>query len=99
MNLDDAVVLETFHSRIEAEMAAGLLVSEGVEAMVLADDAGRLPLASVRPGSTPHGGRRGRLPGPDDPEGYGGSGGAGGGIAKSHFKTYFRRQLELQNRV
>jgi hypothetical protein len=32
--------LETFHSRIEAEMAAGLLESEGVEAMVLADDAG-----------------------------------------------------------
>jgi len=40
MNLDDAIVLETFHSRIEAEMAAGLLESEGVEAMVLADDAG-----------------------------------------------------------
>jgi hypothetical protein len=40
MNLDDAVVLETFFSRIEAEMAAGLLESEGVEAMVLADDAG-----------------------------------------------------------
>ncbi|MGB7911582.1 MAG: DUF2007 domain-containing protein [Desulfobaccales bacterium] len=40
MNLDDAVVLETFYSRIEAEMAAGLLESEGVPAMVLADDAG-----------------------------------------------------------
>jgi len=40
MNLDDAIVLETFFSRIEAEMAAGLLESEGVEAMVLADDAG-----------------------------------------------------------
>jgi hypothetical protein len=40
MNLDDAIVLETFASRIEAEMAAGLLESEGVEAMVLADDAG-----------------------------------------------------------
>ena len=40
MNLDDAVVLETFSSRIEAEMAAGLLASEGVEAMVMADDAG-----------------------------------------------------------
>ena len=40
MNLDDAIVLETFASRIEAEMAAGLLESEGVPAMVLADDAG-----------------------------------------------------------
>ena len=40
MNLDDAVVLETFYSRIEAEMAAGLLESEGVPAMVMADDAG-----------------------------------------------------------
>jgi hypothetical protein len=40
LNLDDAVVLETFYSRIEAEMAAGLLESEGVETMVLADDAG-----------------------------------------------------------
>jgi hypothetical protein len=40
MNLDDAVVLETFYSRIEAEMAAGLLESEGIPAMVLADDAG-----------------------------------------------------------
>jgi hypothetical protein len=40
MNLDDAIVLETFASRIEAEMAAGLLESEGIEAMVRADDAG-----------------------------------------------------------
>jgi len=40
MNLDDAVVINTFPSRIEAEMAAGLLESEGVPAMVLADDAG-----------------------------------------------------------
>ncbi len=40
MNLDDAVVLETFSNRIEAEMAAGLLEAEGVEALVLADDAG-----------------------------------------------------------
>ena len=40
MNLDDAIVLETFASRIEAEMAAGLLESEGVEAMDKADDAG-----------------------------------------------------------
>ncbi len=40
MNLDDAIVLQIFPSRIEAEMAAGLLESEGIEAMVLADDAG-----------------------------------------------------------
>ncbi len=40
MNLDDAIVLEIFPSRIEAEMAAGWLESEGIEAMVLADDAG-----------------------------------------------------------
>ena len=40
MDLDDAVVLETFPNRIEAEMAAGLLESEGVPAMVMADDAG-----------------------------------------------------------
>jgi len=40
LNLDDAIVLETFSSRIEAEMAAGLLASEGVPALVLADDAG-----------------------------------------------------------
>jgi hypothetical protein len=40
MNLDDAVVIETFSNRIEAEMAAGLLEAEGIEAMVMADDAG-----------------------------------------------------------
>ena len=40
MNFDDAIVLETFSNRIEAEMAAGLLESEGIEAMVRADDAG-----------------------------------------------------------
>jgi hypothetical protein len=40
LNLDDAIVLETFPSRIEAELCAGLLESEGVEAMVMADDAG-----------------------------------------------------------
>ncbi|MGC2434433.1 MAG: DUF2007 domain-containing protein, partial [Desulfobaccales bacterium] len=33
-------VLETFYSRIEAEMAAGLLESEGIPALVMADDAG-----------------------------------------------------------
>ncbi len=40
MTLDDAVVLETFPNRIAAEMAAGLLESEGIEALVMADDAG-----------------------------------------------------------
>ena len=40
LNLDDAIVLETFANRIEAEMAAGLLESEGIESMVAADDAG-----------------------------------------------------------
>jgi hypothetical protein len=40
LNLDDAIVLETFSNRIEAEMAAGLLESEGIEATVMADDAG-----------------------------------------------------------
>ena len=40
MNLDDAVVLETFPNRMIAEMAAGLLESEGIEALVMADDAG-----------------------------------------------------------
>jgi hypothetical protein len=40
LNLDDAVVLETFPNRMMAEMAAGVLASEGIEALVLADDAG-----------------------------------------------------------
>jgi len=40
LNFDDAVVLETFSNRIEAEMAAGLLETEGIEARVMADDAG-----------------------------------------------------------
>ena len=40
MDFDDAVVLETFSSRIEAEMAQGILESEGIEAIVMADDAG-----------------------------------------------------------
>ena len=40
MNFDNAVVLETFPNRIEAEMAAGLLEAEGIEAWVMADDAG-----------------------------------------------------------
>ena len=40
MDFDDAVVLETFSNRIEAEMAQGILESEGIEAVVMADDAG-----------------------------------------------------------
>ena len=40
MNLDDAIVLETFPNYIAAEMAAGLLESEGVEARVVTDDGG-----------------------------------------------------------
>ncbi len=40
MNLDDAVLIETFPNRIAAEMAAGLLAGEGIEALVMADDAG-----------------------------------------------------------
>jgi predicted Fe-Mo cluster-binding NifX family protein len=40
LDLDDAIVLETFYNRIEAEIAAGLLESEGIETMVMADDAG-----------------------------------------------------------
>jgi predicted Fe-Mo cluster-binding NifX family protein len=40
LDLDDAIVLETFPSRVVAEMAAGFLEAEGIEALVLADDAG-----------------------------------------------------------
>jgi hypothetical protein len=40
LDFDDAVVLETFSSRIEAEMAQGILEGEGIEAVIMADDAG-----------------------------------------------------------
>jgi len=40
LNLDDAVVLETFPNRVVAELAAGLLEGEGIEALIMADDAG-----------------------------------------------------------
>ncbi len=40
MNLDDAVLLETFPNRILAELAAGMLEAEGIEALIMADDAG-----------------------------------------------------------
>ncbi|MFZ5450427.1 MAG: putative signal transducing protein [Thermodesulfobacteriota bacterium] len=50
MNLDEAVVIEKFSSRMEADIAAGLLESEGIETLVLADDAGGLypMLQSIR---------------------------------------------------
>jgi predicted Fe-Mo cluster-binding NifX family protein len=40
LNLNDAVIIETFRSRMEAEMAASWLEAEGIEVLVLADDAG-----------------------------------------------------------
>lgn len=40
MSHDDAVVVEKFTSRMEAELAAGLLEAEGIQAFVSADDAG-----------------------------------------------------------
>ena len=40
MTQDEAVVVEKFTSRMEADMAAGLLEAEGIYALVLADDAG-----------------------------------------------------------
>ena len=40
MTQDDTVVLEKFSTRLEAEMAAGLLEAEGIQAFVSADDAG-----------------------------------------------------------
>jgi hypothetical protein len=40
VDFDDAIVLETFSNRMEAEMAQGILEAEGIEAVVMADDAG-----------------------------------------------------------
>jgi hypothetical protein len=37
---DEAVVVESFSTRMEAEMAAGLLEAEGIYTLVSADDAG-----------------------------------------------------------
>lgn len=50
MTQDDAVVVEKFSNRLEAEMAAGLLEAEGIQAFVSADDAGGTypPLQYVR---------------------------------------------------
>ena len=40
MNFDDAIVLATFPNYVAAELTAGLLKSEGVEARVVYDDGG-----------------------------------------------------------
>jgi hypothetical protein len=40
LDFDDAVVLQTFYNRIEAEMAQGILEAEGIETVIMADDAG-----------------------------------------------------------
>ncbi len=50
MQRDDAVVLETFPSRVLAEMAAQLLAEEGIDSLILADDAGGAypPLQFIR---------------------------------------------------
>ena len=40
MTQDDVVVVENFSTRMEAEMAAGVLEAEGIYALVTADDAG-----------------------------------------------------------
>ncbi len=40
MNLDNAVVIDIFPNRVLAQMAADLLEGEGIEALVVADDAG-----------------------------------------------------------
>lgn len=47
---DDAVIVESFSTRLEAELAAGVLESEGIRAFVVADDAGGAypPLQTVR---------------------------------------------------
>ncbi|MFZ5447553.1 MAG: putative signal transducing protein [Thermodesulfobacteriota bacterium] len=50
MNRDDAIVIETFPNRVTAEMAASFLEAEGIETLILADDAGGTypPLQFVR---------------------------------------------------
>jgi len=40
MTHDDSVVVEKFSTRLEAQMAAGLLEAEGIFSFVSADDAG-----------------------------------------------------------
>ncbi len=50
MERDNAVVVETFPSRLLAEMAAQLLTEEGIDSLILADDAGGAypPLQFIR---------------------------------------------------
>jgi hypothetical protein len=50
MTDDDAVVVEKFFNRLEAEMAAGLLEAEGIQSFISADDAGGAypPLQHIR---------------------------------------------------
>jgi hypothetical protein len=50
VNQDEAVVVEKFSTRFEAEMAAGLLEAEGIQTFISADDAGGAypPLQYVR---------------------------------------------------
>jgi hypothetical protein len=47
---DEAVVLQTFPNRLLAEMAAQLLAGEGIDSLILADDAGGAypPLQFIR---------------------------------------------------
>jgi hypothetical protein len=40
MTQDEAVVVEKFTTRLEAQMAAGLLEAEGIQSFISADDAG-----------------------------------------------------------
>ncbi len=50
MSRDEAVVVERFLNRLEADMAAALLEAEGIQAFVSADDAGGAypPLQYIR---------------------------------------------------
>ena len=69
MDLAEAVLIETFPNRVTAEMAAGLLESEGIEALVLADDArGAYPMLQfvrgVRLLVAPEGEARAKAPPP-----------------------------------
>lgn len=47
---DEAVILQVFPSRLLAEMAAQLLAQEGIDCLILADDAGGAypPLQAIR---------------------------------------------------
>lgn len=47
---DEAVIIQVFPSRLLAEMAAQLLAQEGIDCLILADDAGGAypPLQAIR---------------------------------------------------